>query len=216
MLRFLPASRQAPKSLIVLLHGVGANAESMEPLASYLHTANPDAAISLPNAPAVFDLGGSGRQWFSIKGVTDQNRTARIAEALPPVEVMIADELRRYGLTHRELCLVGFSQGAMLALAMANSESPPAAIASIAGRVAGPVRRSMGHVLDVFLTHGTADQIVPFECMKYAEDAFSNAGYYPRVLPIAGLDHQISKEQADALAAFCGDAMRSSMAEQTA
>jgi phospholipase/carboxylesterase len=80
IIRLLPLHGMAPQILIIVLHGVGADAGSMRPLAQHLHCENPNAAIVIPDAPIPFDLGDGGYQWFSIKGVTDYNRQVRITE----------------------------------------------------------------------------------------------------------------------------------------
>jgi phospholipase/carboxylesterase len=201
IIRLLPLHGMAPQILIIVLHGVGADAASMLPLAQHLQRDNPSAAIVIPDAPIPFDLGGGGYQWFSIKGVTDYNRQVRITEARPYVDMFIEQELERYQLSHQDLGICGFSQGAMMALAMVDGMNTPAATASIAGRIARAISAT-NRQPHVMLTHGTADPIVPFACMKEAEQALSSAAYTVQTLPIAGLGHQISDAQAGRAGAF--------------
>jgi phospholipase/carboxylesterase len=216
IIRLLPPHGIAPQTLIIVLHGVGADAVSMRPLAQHLHRDNPNAAIVIPDAPISFDLGGSGYQWFSIKGVTDDNRQARIAEARPKVEAMIAQELVRYQLSHRELGICGFSQGAMMALAMADRPNAPAATASIAGRIARAVNPVTDWKPPILLTHGTDDPIVPFACMDEAERTFHAAGYRVQTLPVARHDHHIAEAQANKIGAFFARTLPSARIEQAA
>jgi predicted esterase len=53
---------------------------------------------------------------------------------------IIDQEAARYGMTSDQIAVCGFSQGAVMALAVADTPSAPAEIASIAGRIARPVR----------------------------------------------------------------------------
>ncbi len=216
IIRLLPPHGIAPQALILVLHGVGTDAASMQPLARHLQRDNPNAAIVIPDAPSPFDLGRSGYQWFSINGVTDDNRQARIAEARPNVETMIAQELARYQLSHQELGICGFSQGAMMALAMADSPNAPAATVSIAGRIARPVTPAAGRTSRVMLTHGTADPIVPFACMEEAERAFVAAGNPVQTSPVPGHGHHISEAQAHNVGAFFARTLPSARIEQAA
>jgi phospholipase/carboxylesterase len=216
IIRLLPPHGIAPQALILVLHGVGAYAESMMPLAQHLHRGNPEAAIVIPDGPLPFDLGAGGYQWFSIKGVTDDNRQARITEAKPKVETIIKQELVHYQLSHQKLGICGFSQGAMMALAMADSPNAPAATVSIAGRIARPVTPTAGRTSSVMLTHGTADSIVPFTCMEEAESAFVAAGYPVQTLPVAGHGHQISGAQARRTSEFFARILPSARIEQAA
>jgi phospholipase/carboxylesterase len=79
--RLMPDEGNTPQALILVLHGVGADPASMRPVARVLHDANPQAADVTPDAPLPFDLGGRPYQWFSIRGVDDNNRQTRIADA---------------------------------------------------------------------------------------------------------------------------------------
>jgi len=65
----LPDTRPV-KQLFILLHGVGATPSDLLPLTNKLRAAYPNAAYLLPQGTSPFDGGGSGRQWFSISGVT--------------------------------------------------------------------------------------------------------------------------------------------------
>ncbi len=134
-LRLLPAHRAVPNSLIIVLHGVGADAASMRPLGERLHAANPTSAVIIPDAPTPSNLGG-GYQWFSVRGVTDINRSDRIASALLWLDRFIAEERQRYGIKQDCVAISGFSQGAMMALALVGRPNPPSAVAAIAGRIA--------------------------------------------------------------------------------
>lgn len=62
-----------PDLLLLLFHGVGANAEHMAVLATRLAQEYPQAAVLCVDAPDAFDAapGGGGRQWFSIQGIDE-------------------------------------------------------------------------------------------------------------------------------------------------
>ncbi len=68
--------------LVLLFHGVGASAANLLPLAEWIAQGRPDAFVVSVDAPHPSGL-GSGREWFSVLGVTEDNRVPRIAEAMP-------------------------------------------------------------------------------------------------------------------------------------
>ena len=74
-----------PDLLFLVFHGVGSNAAQMAGLATRLAAEYPQAAVACLDGPEPFDGApeGAGRQWFSVQGVTEDNRPARVAAALP-------------------------------------------------------------------------------------------------------------------------------------
>jgi phospholipase/carboxylesterase len=191
-----------PRQLAIFLHGVGANASSMLPIAEQLCAALPDTAFVLPQAPKPFDAGPTGYQWFTIRGVTEENRRARIAAALAPLKAMVDHELARHNLTYRQLVLGGFSQGAMMALAMTAAGHQPKASASFAGRLSQAVNAPSEAHTRIFIAHGAQDQIVPPACMWDAQAVFEGAGYNVEAICIPDLGHRVSEKQVTALARF--------------
>lgn len=195
-LRLAPLSGQAPELCIAILHGVGASANAMQPVAQALAKGLPTAAVVALNGYDPFDLGGNGRQWFSVKGITEDNRPARVEAALPRVDQAIATEEARLGLTRRKTVILGFSQGAILALHMAaSSPNPPMAVIALAGRLAGPPSPAPQPRPPVLLSHGAMDAVIQVAHMDAAATALREAGCLVQTLQIPGLGHAIHPQQ---------------------
>jgi phospholipase/carboxylesterase len=62
VIRLSPASGGKPNALLVLLHGVGSDAASMEPLGQIVRETLRDAAVIIPDASFSFDLADHGHQ----------------------------------------------------------------------------------------------------------------------------------------------------------
>ena len=73
-IEFLPEPGMDVRQLFILLHRVGGTPDSLLPLAEAVRAAFP-AAVLIPEGFEPFDGGGAGRQWFSVRGVTE--KTAR-------------------------------------------------------------------------------------------------------------------------------------------
>jgi phospholipase/carboxylesterase len=162
-LAHLPASGE-PELLYLLFHGVGASADAMVPLARRLVQEYPQAAVLCLNAPDPFDAvagATAGRQWFSVRGVDEQNRPGRVAAALPAFVATVRALQLRFGMAWERTALAGFSQGAIMALEAVQAEP------LLAGRVlafAGRHATAPAHApLDttVHLLHGLADTVIP-------------------------------------------------------
>ena len=206
----------APNALILVLHGLGADAADLQPLADHFAASLPSARVISLDAPHRFDGAGAGapgfgRQWFSIAGVTDANRDGRIVAALPALEAMISAELADAGLTRDRLALVGFSQGAMMALAAAVSADPPAFVAAIAGRLSVPIAPSQSRAPCVLLAHGDVDPVVPVRGSREAESALKAAGIAVTSFVEAGIGHWISDDEEQAVTGF----LRASLTPKT-
>jgi phospholipase/carboxylesterase len=116
--------------LIVLLHGVDSTPDDMAPLRARLAADLPGALIEAPAAP--------GRQWFSIDGIADgagdSERAARTRAALPALVATVHALQRQHGKAPHDTVLVGFSQGASMALAACGQMLLASRVVAIAGR----------------------------------------------------------------------------------
>lgn len=185
-------------SLVLLLHGVGSSAQDLVPIAQALCAADPRRVCVLLDGPEPFDGGGSGRQWFSVAGVTPGNRAERVAPALPLLAARIAVLAAAEGLTARDVTLLGFSQGAILTLGLAAAGYSFGRGVALAGRLAGPVRPATSASPRLWLSHGAADPVIPIQEGRDAVERLAAAGFDTQFLPVEGLGHTIVLEQIQA------------------
>ncbi len=100
---FIVQSPATPaQQLLLLFHGVGDNPVSMGQIGSWFAPQFPDALIV--SIGGVEPCGPNGRQWFSVQGVTEENRQQRI-DAIMPTFIDIVrywqGEKRRQSTGHR-------------------------------------------------------------------------------------------------------------------
>jgi phospholipase/carboxylesterase len=159
-LQWLPTAGRA-EQLMVLLHGWGASAADMAPLAQVLQAAFPQAALLAPQGFESVDTGLAGRQWFSLDGVTEDTRPARVAAVLPRLADWVRAAQQASGVGPAATALVGFSQGAILALELAQLHDGIAGrVLSFAGRYATlPAVPLANTTLHFF--HGATDTVIP-------------------------------------------------------
>ena len=149
--------------LILLFHGVGANAQSMAGLGQAYARAFPQAMVVALDAPHPSELAPGGWQWFSVVGVTEENRVERVAAALPAFEYAVRHWQKRAGVGAAGTALVGFSQGAIMALEAALRPEPVAArVVAIAGRFARLPEQPLHEGSSIHLLHGKADTVMPY------------------------------------------------------
>ena len=166
---------------VIFLHGVGGTGASMHPLADALGLRVP---AHYPDGPEPFDM-GMGRQWFSVKGVTEANRPARIAAALPA----FTRTVETFG-DPRDSLLIGFSQGAIMALHAVAAGLPVAGVFALSGRLAAPVAARTDWP-PITLLHGSEDPVMPPAVARATATWLKDAGALPTLTVFDGLGHSI-------------------------
>jgi phospholipase/carboxylesterase len=177
--RWGPATGGAPRRLVVLLHGLGADGFDLIDIAPGWGKAVPEAAFVAPHAPEPCDLAPYGRQWFSVQDRTPARMLAGVRVAADHLGAFLDAETARLGLAMRDVALMGFSQGAMTALfAGLRRSPPPAAILAYAGRLIAPelLPGELGARPPVLLVHGEDDDVVPAEGSREAERVLRELG----------------------------------------
>ncbi len=192
--RWGPASGGAAKQLVVLLHGLGADGMDLIDLAPSWGEVVPDAAFVAPDAPFPCDLAPYGKQWFSVQDRTPARIMAGVAAAMPALDGFLDAELARLGLPGSALAIMGFSQGAMMTLAVGLRRAvAPAALLAFSGRLAMPLPDSLPGAPPVLLVHGMADEVVPVSGSREAEAALRAKGVAVRAIYSPGLGHGIDE-----------------------
>lgn len=189
-----PAAGGAPRKLVVLLHGVGADGHDLIDLSPSWGKAVPYALFLSPDAPEAYDQAPYGRQWFSLRDRSPSMLEAGVRAAASILDDWLEARMAQYRLAPSDVALMGFSQGAMTALFTGvRRDSPPAAILAYSGALLAPERlaaeiRSRPPVL---LVHGEADEVVPVEASRRAESALRALDVPVETVWRPGLGHGI-------------------------
>jgi phospholipase/carboxylesterase len=201
--RWGPASGGAPTSLVVLLHGWGADGDDLIGLAPHWGARLPDTLFVSPHGPEPCEMNPIGRQWFSLGDLTPTGGLSEAAlqpraEAVRPmVDAFIDDRLARLGLADDRLAVVGFSQGTMVALHVAiRRRAAPAALVGYSGRLIGAADLARDAVAKppILLVHGAADDVVPAASTEAAARDLTAAGFAVEAYIRPGLGHGIDPE----------------------
>jgi phospholipase/carboxylesterase len=184
-----PASKGKPRHLVVLCHGLGADAFDLIDLAPSWQHACPDALFASVHAPFPHDS-GFGRQWWSVADRSPPVVEAGARTAAAYLDGFLDAELTRLDLPPDAYAIMGFSQGAMMALFVGlRRPVAPRAILAFSGALVAPgsLPAELGNHAPVLLVHGEADEAVPVSRSHDAEAALLAAAvpveahYIPRL-----------------------------------
>jgi phospholipase/carboxylesterase len=192
-----PHSGKAPASIVVLLHGVGADANDLIGLAPYWAPSLPETEFVSPHAPFPYDMAPVGRQWFSLQDRSPASILAGIQQAAPILDHFLDELLAARGLDDSRLALVGFSQGTMMSLYCGlRRAKAPACILGYSGALAGAalLAKEIRCRPPVLLIHGEDDPVVPFTSLDVAVKTLAAVGVKVESLARPGLGHSIDEE----------------------
>lgn len=194
--RLAPASGGPARQLIVILHGYGADGADLIDLGRAWQGQLPDAAFIAPDAPEALPFEAlGGRQWFALEERSPREYRIGAEAAQSHLDQFLDRELERLGLDDRALALVGFSQGAMMALHCGlRRRVPPAALVGYSGLLPGADRlEDINTASPVLIVHGSDDDVVPAYHADAARDALTGAGLACDSHLLAGLGHSIDE-----------------------
>lgn len=195
-----PALSGQAKSLVVFLHGYGADGADLLGLADVLAPHLPDTAFVAPDAPDRVPGAPFGQQWFPIPrfdGSTQGQAEAGLERSTEDLSAFLDQRLAHEKLGPQALVLIGFSQGAMMSLHVApRRKDAMAAVIAISGRLLHPERLAAEAQVKppVLVMHGDVDQVVDFSEMSIAYNALVASGFETYGHVMQGSGHGIAED----------------------
>ncbi|GAA6197016.1 MULTISPECIES: alpha/beta fold hydrolase [unclassified Pseudophaeobacter] len=217
MTRVLKAERREPlsgvtRSIVVFLHGYGANGADLLGLADPLAEHLPDTLFVAPDAPENCPGAPMGYQWFPIPWIDGSSEeesmrgmNASIEDLNAFLDALMVDE----DVLPEQVVLFGFSQGTMMSLHVApRREDAIAGIVAFSGRLLSPdtLKDEVVSRMPVMLVHGDADDVVPPQSLPEAAEALDQAGFKDVFAHIMkGTGHGIAPDGLSVSLAFMRD-----------
>ncbi len=203
-----PLGGRTPKQLVILCHGVGSDGDDLIALAPFFQKVLPDARFVSPHAPYQFDGGPIGYQWFSLQDFSMEARTEGVNATAPILNQYIDEQLAVLGLEDKDLALVGFSQGTMMALHVGLRRAKACAgILGYSGMLvdADNLADQIKVKPPVLLCHGQSDEVLPFDFMPAALNVLRHNGVPCEGLARPGLGHGLDDDGIKAGMFFLAD-----------
>lgn len=209
-----PAASGRADSLVIFLHGYGADANDLIGLADPLAPHLPNTRFLAPNAPQRCVNNPMGYQWFPIPwldGSSEAEAEAAAGEAYAALGGYL-DDVAQQTPPERTI-LFGFSQGTMMALHVGlRRKAELAGIVGFSGRLLWPERLAAEITVKppVLLIHGDEDPMVPFASLSEAADALSAAGVETYAHVSKGVGHGIAPDGLGVALGFIHERLKAS------
>jgi len=191
---------------LIAIHGRGAGAEDIFALAK--EVAPSEIAILAPQA--------AGNTWYPYRFLEPTERNEPyLSSALRVVADLIA-ELEENGIPTERVALLGFSQGACLALeAAARNPQRYAGVIGFSGGLVGPPGTSFDFTgslngTPVFIGSSDVDSHIPKERVEESAAALIRLGADVDARLYPGMGHTVNREELDAARSILADAFAAS------
>ncbi|MDG1299456.1 MAG: dienelactone hydrolase family protein [Paracoccaceae bacterium] len=187
-------------SLVIFLHGYGANGNDLLGLADQLSEHLPDTVFLAPDAPETCSVNPGGFQWFPIPwidGSTEEESERGLLRATEDLRMFIKQSMEEEGLSEAETILIGFSQGTMMALHVGpRMVDSILGIIGFSGRILNPesLLEDCKSKPPTLLIHGDQDDVVPFSSLSTAESTLQECGFEVETHVMEGTGHGISPD----------------------
>lgn len=206
----VPSHGKKPDSLVVIIHGYGADGENLLPLGKVWSSLLPNTVFVAPHGPVICEVNPYGKQWFSLKDWAPAQNLEKfqtqilkeIQSITPTFQKYLDDLLKQYDIPPEKLALVGFSQGATLALHIGLHRPECAGIVAYSGGyIPDPHHVNTAHP-SVLLIHGIADQVLLSSQSEMAEKQLKTMGIPVTLSLLPYLDHAIDERGLELGGAF--------------
>jgi phospholipase/carboxylesterase len=217
MTRVLNALRKEPvsgdtRSIVVFLHGYGANGADLLGLADPLGEHLPDTLFIAPDAPEHCAGSPMGYQWFPIPwidGSSEEESRRGMLSAVDDLNAFLDAVMVDEDVLPEQVVLFGFSQGTMMSLHVApRRDDPVAGVVAFSGRLLEPdlLEDEVTSRMPILLVHGDQDDVVPVQALPEVAEALQSAGFKEVFAHIQkGTAHGIAPDGLSVALAFMRD-----------
>jgi phospholipase/carboxylesterase len=198
MLNYLlkePTLKSDKNPLLLLIHGYGSDENDLFSFAAELPEQYYIVSVQAP-----YSLYPYGYAWYAINFDADENKFSDIEQAKTSRDELITfiDQITKlYPIDTHNISLIGFSQGAILSLAIGLSYPQKIKkIVALSGYLNEQIltenyKQNSFDNLDIFVSHGTVDQVIPVDWARKTKP-FLEALHIKNVYQEYNIGHGVS------------------------
>ena len=204
--------------VVIILHGLGTNADDMAPLCEQLSL--PNCRFVLPDAPLHLQGYPEGAYaWYNFQA-HNREEIVKSREYLFKVMDRFSNDpnLRPAAGAEKKptpIIIMGFSQGGVMAMeAGLNYKGGVAGIVSMSGYMPDPwatlTKAEASFETPILLVHGTQDDVVPVDGSRHAAESLKETGYSSVTLKEFPMGHTITEESLNSVREFLNSILKAS------
>ncbi len=187
-----PLNIKAEK-LAIMLHGIGSDGRDLLSLVPYMQKKLPNVHFFSPNGIEKANMAMTGYRWFNLEDTNLLALNKELGRVYPKIMDLVKKKLDELNLQWKDLILIGFSQGAMVATYLTlSSEERLTATISFSGVCIPPVRiPNYISKTPICLIHGQEDSVVEFKYLDLSFKKLQEYGFLVEKHVIPNLEHSI-------------------------
>tara|TARA_B110000263_G_scaffold239454_1_gene241686 strand:+ start:412 stop:1068 length:657 start_codon:yes stop_codon:yes gene_type:complete len=192
-----PLSKNKPRQILILCHGYGGDGNDISGLAINWQRFLPDAVFICPNAPEVCAINPQGYQWFDLSSEKEEIILEKSLIAEEKLNIFLDQVLDDTQLEPKNLALVGFSQGCMMAIQVGLKKKEQInCLVGYSGKIINKnnLSKNINSRPKIMLMHGENDTIVSPMYLLEAKDYLNNVGIKIKTKIFKDCEHRIPME----------------------
>jgi phospholipase/carboxylesterase len=193
----LPLSKNKPRQILILCHGYGGDGKDISNLAINWQRFLPDAIFICPNAPEICAINPHGYQWFDLSSEKEEIILEKSLIAEEKLNIFLDQVLDDTQLESKNLALVGFSQGCMMAIQVGLKKKEQInCLVGYSGKIINKnnLSENINSRPKIMLMHGENDTIVSPMYLLEAKEYLNNVGIKIKTKIFKDCEHRIPTE----------------------
>ena len=210
-----------PQNLVIFLHGYNGTLEDHQYAVDWLKKYLKKSILITPQAPEICDKNPQKRQWFGMIKYDSENlrrkpetpidkifeiyntASEEVAKCAKEINNFISEQQQKYNISGAHTFIIGFSQGAMLAIYAALTR--PASLGGafvLSGLVAADksLEQKISSYTPIYMFHGTEDLKVQYKTLAYSMEWLKKHNIIVKHNIYQNLAHRINEEEIKTIA----------------
>ena len=182
------------KSIVVFFHGYGANGNDLISLSNAWQDVLPDTKFYSPDAPFKCDFGVDSYQWFDLIERNEEEIKRGLLKIKPIVNQYLDEIILENEISESNMCIVGFSQGTIMALYhLTKRQKPCAGLIGYSGMLFNDqeFEKTIQCKFPILLYHGKNDPVISYQSSMEAKENLRKFGFEVECIIQNNLEHGI-------------------------